>query len=310
MSIKNIFLILLTTALSYGTAWSQDTKLKTTVATFLFTIKSDFLQPSDVVVGKQNRLYVLDGVHSQVKVFSYQGNFLFAFGSKGEGNGQFQFPLGLGIDEQDTIYVADSGNHRVQLFDYSGKFIRSFAVTRKEGTQLPDPTDVAVNSRKNRCYVVDNDNHAILAYTLDGSQFVTQWGTRGEARGEFRYPFFIAVGKNNTVTVVDVVNTRAQIFDPEGKFVSELGGWGVDRGQFYRPKGVAMDESNRIFVSDSVLGVIQVFTQYGSFLSVVGDEKGSIQRFETPVGIYIDHNRRLYVVEMFQNRVRVFQLED
>lgn len=309
MRIK-IFLFIITLIFSYTTAWSQDTKLPTTPSKFLFAIQADFLQPSDIVVSKQNHLYVLDGVHSQVKVFSYQGNFLFAFGSKGKRNGQFNFPLGLGIDDQDNIYVADSGNHRVQIFDHRGRFIKAFDIAQHEGGAPADPTDVAVNSRKNRCYVVDNDNHQILVYTKDGSKLVSQWGKRGEARGEFRYPFFITTGSNNTVTVVDVVNTRAQIFDPEGKFVSALGGWGVDRGQFYRPKGVAMDEKNRIFVSDSVLGVVQVFTQYGSFLSVVGDENGAIQRFETPVGIFIDHNRRLYVVEMFKNRVRVFQLEE
>ena len=66
-------------------------------AKHLYTITSDFQNPSDVVAGKNGKIYVLDGVNNKVKVFNQQGTFLFSFGETGTGKGQFNFPLGIGI---------------------------------------------------------------------------------------------------------------------------------------------------------------------------------------------------------------------
>ena len=57
------------------------------------------------------------------KVFTREGQFLFSFGSKGEGNGQFNGPTGLAVDALDNIIVADWGNSRIQIFDQYGSFL-------------------------------------------------------------------------------------------------------------------------------------------------------------------------------------------
>lgn len=288
----------------------QAADIETTAALPLFTLEATLHMPSDVAVGKQNRIYVLDGTHGQVKVFNDQGTFIFSFGSKGAGKSQLMNPLGLDIDNSGNIYVADSGNHRIQIFSQDGQWISSFDLIREPGSNPPDPTDVAVCNAKDRCYVVDNDNHKILMFNKKGSKSLGQWGKRGQVLGKFRYPFSATVSKEGAVAVVDLLNTRVQVFNPDGKFLHLVGSWGVDRGNFYRPKGVAIDKNNRIFVSDSVLGVVQIFDPQGNFLSVVGNKEGHIRRFTTPVGIYVDNNFRLYVVEMTMDRVGVFKLQE
>ena len=50
-----------------------------------------------------------------MQVFDSQGDFLFAFGTSGEGNGQFNAPTGIAIDHHDNILVADWGNSRIQV---------------------------------------------------------------------------------------------------------------------------------------------------------------------------------------------------
>jgi len=308
-SIPFIFIIIV--LISFLNAdFLQAADIETTVALPLFDLEASLHMPSDVAVGKQNRIYVLDGTHGQVKVFNDKGILIFSFGSKGSGKTQLMNPLGLDVDEAGNVFVADSGNHRIQIFGQDGRWISSFDLIRETGSNPPDPTDVAVYGAKDRCYVVDNDNHKILMFNKTGSKFLGQWGTRGQVLGKFRYPFFITVSKKGAVAVVDLLNTRVQVFNPDGKFFHLVGSWGVDRGNFYRPKGVAIDKNNRIFVSDSVLGVVQIFDPQGNFLSVVGNEEGQILRFTTPVGIYVDNSFRLYVVEMTMDRVRVFKLQE
>jgi DNA-binding beta-propeller fold protein YncE len=283
---------------------------KITPLRHLFNLEHGFLQPSDAAVGKDHHIYVLDGVNNQVKVFDDAGAFLFSFGSRGTARGQFESPLGLAIDSSGRVFVADTGNRRVQVFSADGKAQAEFPVTLKDAQHACDPTDLAVDEKRNRLYVVDNENHCVLVYALDTFSFLERWGKEGDGRQEFRYPFFIAVAKDSAVLIVDVLNTRVQAWDPKGKAMSTIGEWGVDVGQLYRPKGVCVDKDNRVFVSDSYLGAIQVFNRYGSFLSVAGDEKGKIIKWETPVGLAIDDRQRLYVVEMIANRVSVYQIMD
>jgi tripartite motif-containing protein 71 len=290
---------------------AQEISLPLCPAKHLYAITSDFQNPSDVVAGRNNNVYVLDGVNNRVKVFDQQGRDLFSFGGTGTGKGRFNFHLGIGVYSSDRIYVADSGNHRVQVFAPGGKYLFQFSTeTQHKQIKPSDPTDVVVESRSNKCFVVDNDNHWIFTYDLGTRKPLGVYGTMGMEKNEFRFPFFLDMDQEENLYVVEVINTRVQVLNTQGDYITTIGGWGVEKGEFYRPKGVAVDAKNRVFVSDSYLEVIQVFDRDGTFLSILGNEEGSIARFETPTGIFIDKQMRLYVVEMQANRVAVMQLLD
>ncbi len=276
----------------------------------LFNISHHFNQPSDVSVSKAGLIYVLDGVNNKVKVFDQGGNHKFSFGRKGSSKGSFSFPLGIDIDDSGKVYVADSGNHRVQIFGPEGNYIDQVTVPAKNNNPS-DPTDVVVNQRVNRLYVVDNNNHCFLIYDLSTLQLLGTYGSPGMERTEFRYPFLAAIDSDNHIYVTDVINTRVQEFTEHGKFVNIVGGWGVEKGEFFRPKGITVDSQNRVYVSDSYMGVIQVFKKNGELHSAIGDpETGKVRKFIKPMGIFVDDKNRLYVVEMFAERVGVYSIEE
>jgi len=275
----------------------------------LFDMTANLNAASDVCVSKDGRIYVVDGVNHKIRIFNRNGKFLSSFGTKGSGNGEFRFPLGVDIDNSGKVYIADSGNHRIQIFSPEGKFIAKINIPSKD-KHPADPTDVVVDDSRNRCYIVDNDNHHILVYDLSNRKLIKTYGSPGAGKLAFRYPFFITLDKDKYLYIVDVINTRIQVLNPEGLFVAFIGGWGVEKGEFFRPKGVAIDQNNRVYVSDSYMGVIQIFDSNGEFFAVVGDPaKGAPKKFKTPVGLFIDKNNRLYVVEMLANRVSVYHIE-
>jgi len=274
----------------------------------LFDISYNFKDPSDVAVSKDGYIYVVDGVNSKVKIFKPDGTVFSSFGENGNGNGQFSNPLGIDVDPSGTIYIADSGNSRVQIFDRNTVFSAEINLPEKNGKPA-DPTDVAVDDTRKRLYVVDNDNHRYLVYDLSTLRLIQSVGKPGEQELMFRYPFLIALNKEKYLNIVDVINTRVQVINPDGLFVTYIGGWGVEKGQFFRPKGVAVDTSDRIYVSDSYMGVVQVFDSFGEFYGVLGDGgKNAVQKFRTPVGLCIDGRNRIYVVEMLAQRVSVFRI--
>ena len=280
-----------------------------TTGRLLFDIQPDSDQPSDIAIGPNGDLYLVDGVNSRILVIGSNGSRHFSFGKDGSGNGEFARPLGIDISADGKVFIADTGNHRIQAFDLTGKFLYQFRVETKPGEKPADPVDVLVSDFNSYLYVSDNDNHKIRVFSQDG-RFEFEWGKFGEGPGEFRYPGMLAVNQYNQVFVVDVLNTRVQVFDPHGNFLSEIGSWGVLPGNLFRPKGVTIDENDRIFVSDSYMGLIQVFTAPGRFLGVVCENSGKKQ-FTTPVGIAFDsRHRRLYVVEMRANKISVLSIAD
>jgi len=158
--------------------------------------------------------------------------------------------------------------------------------------------------------VVDNDNHRFLIYDLSTLRLIKTVGQPGEDELMFRYPFFIALNQEQVLHIVDVINTRVQVVNPDGQFVRYIGGWGVEKGLFFRPKGIAIDRKDRVYVSDSYMGVVQVFESWGEFYGVLGDAgKNEVKKFKTPVGMFIGDNNLLYVVEMLAQQVSVYRIE-
>ncbi len=86
----------------------------------LYTIPG-FSLPRGSIIGDDQRLYVVDAVGHQVKVFDAakeRAEQLFALGDLGMGNGQFQYPNDVAVDNTDRVYVADRVNNRVQVWVY------------------------------------------------------------------------------------------------------------------------------------------------------------------------------------------------
>ena len=112
----------------------------------------------DYIVHVNNKFYVSYISTHCVKVFSNEGQFLFAFGEKGEEQGQFKFPQGLTVDKNDCLLVADRDDQCVKMFTLEGDFVGQFG---KEGDELGEfysPIDVGVAS--------------------DGSVFVVEFGNK------------------------------------------------------------------------------------------------------------------------------------
>ena len=72
-------------------------------------------------------LFILDSEAGEIRVFSKSGAFLYSFGRKGQGPGEFHMPSDMDILGH-RIFVADGANRRIQVLDKKGSFIGGFSV--------------------------------------------------------------------------------------------------------------------------------------------------------------------------------------
>lgn len=95
--------------------------------------KVAFYQPTDVTWAADGSTFVSDGYgNSRVAKFDKEGNFVKAWGERGNAKGDFNTPHSLAIDKNQNLYVADRGNSRIQVFDTDGNF-------KAVWTNLPGP---------------------------------------------------------------------------------------------------------------------------------------------------------------------------
>ncbi len=271
----------------------------------LADIRQDFNQPTEVAVGPDSRLYVLDGANHQVKMFDAKWRYIGAIGRQGREAGQFHSPVGIDIDEAGRIYVADTGNQRIQIFGRTGKFQRQIDLKPWQSR----PVEVEARQGGKRIYVSDARNHQVMVFAADGS-LTARWGRMGNQKGQLRFPGMMAARDGDDLYVVDILNGRVQVFDAGGGNPRQISQLGVLPGQLYRPKGIALDGDGGVYISDSYTGVIQVFEPTGRFRGILASPDGPGHlRLVTPLGIAIDSDKRLYVVQSTLNMVSVYALQ-
>jgi DNA-binding beta-propeller fold protein YncE len=119
--------------------------------------------PRAVAVNRAGEVFALDS--GRIIKFSSGGIVLATFGKAGAGEGEFDNPLGLGLDDDGCLYVADTGNQRIQKFDGQGRFLCSWGGPGREPGLMDTPCALAVG-RNGVVYVAERGNQRIQLFTV------------------------------------------------------------------------------------------------------------------------------------------------
>ena len=172
--------------------------------------------PSGVAVATDGSIYVSDGYdNSRVAKFSATGDFLFDWGKKGSGPGEFNLVHAVALDAEGRVYIADRGNARIQVFTSGGKFLAEW-----KSEALGRPWALAAGA-DGFLYVVDGgdlklsppDRAHILKLDLTG-KILDQWSSFGNYDGQIYWGHDLAVGRDGAIYVGDILGQRVQKFVP------------------------------------------------------------------------------------------------
>ena len=103
-----------------------------------------------------------------------------------------------------------------------------------------------------------------------GLEFLSEFGARGVAPGEFNRAEGLCVDAADRVVVADSCNHRIQVFDAGGAFIREFGRAGTAAGELGYPYDVCVDAEGRHFVCEFGNSRVQVFDAAGHSLEILG----------------------------------------
>jgi len=263
-----------------------------------------FSSPQDVATDRLGNFYVADNgqessVNGGVRIqkFDSSGRFLAKWGSYGQGDGQFTFPVSVATDSAGNVYVTDAQND--EEFRSCGTCLKRWPGPGDR--LLQDPRGIATDGA-GHVYVADSGHERIVKYDSSGT-FLGAWGSAGSGDGQFMAPLGVATDIVGNVYVADLGNHRIQKFDSSGTFLTKWGSQGTGDGQFNHPRDVATDASGHVFVADLGNDRVQEFDSSGTFINKWGTSGSGNGDFTRVVGLDTDTAGNVYTAEEFRGGI-------
>ena len=124
----------------------------------------DLQQPVALAYDKAGFLYIVDKGLQRVFKCEPSGAFIAAWGSEGDGPGQFKAPVSIAFDGQNYLYILDAVLNRVSVYTRDGQWLTDFFAAGKEEHDLLEPVAVAISSQK--LVIADKGKGKILSFDL------------------------------------------------------------------------------------------------------------------------------------------------
>lgn len=145
----------------------------TNAGQFLSVWKADFYGPRDMWVTSDNIVYVVDQGHARIVKMNTNGQVLGTWGSQGKGDGQFDEPTAVAVDEKShRVFVTDPRNSRLQVFDTDGKFLTKWPIAEWHPAGW-NFQDILIDPGTDRLYATSPATDEVLVYDLSGNRIKT-----------------------------------------------------------------------------------------------------------------------------------------
>jgi DNA-binding beta-propeller fold protein YncE len=209
-------------------------------------------------------------------------------------------PRQMTFDSRKRLYVADSKRRTVWVFSREGTQLRTYG----NSEQLQRPLGVAVDEARKRVYVSDGIAHQVKVFDLDSGQLVATFGTGAttKGQGDIYNPAGLALAADGSLYVVEHLNARISIFNPDGTFRSAFGSRDASMSGFENPRAISIDSDGNLWIVDFRREAIRAFDSEGNLLFIHGGPMQSQMGFAAPAAIYIDPNDEIFIADFAAGR--------
>lgn len=286
----------------------RDTTFSESLVNFLAGEKpkpNRVVEPMGLAVSDDGeRLYVSDYAQLAVFVFDFGKKTFTKIGQEEK----LLRPMGIALDAEENIYVVEQMKKGISVFDHQGKKVRFIT-----DPSLERPAGIAIDRARGKIYLADTGHtksteHTIKIFNMAGELTGKIGEKKGDGPGQFLFPTYLFLDDKANLYVTDTLNSRVQMFDPDGKYVRSFGERGNAWGMFDKPKGVAIDSFGNVYVADSGWSNVQIFNQKGQVLLFFGGRGPIPGMLKNPTAITIDRKNHIYVADYLNHRVEEYRL--
>ena len=215
-----------------------------------------FAGPEDIAFDNSGFMYIADTNNNRIQKISSDGTFIAWLGDDGtdtgwhttgtttigSGDGQFNSPESVALDDNGNIFIADNitlpDRGRIQKFYNNGDHVKTLV----SGSASTNPGEFGASISKiyiynEELYVTDTFNNRIQKFDSDlslssakwlGLDGTIGWHTTGTAApgigdGQFNAPLGVYVDYNGYIYVTDTQSQRIQLYAYDGTLLGWLG---------------------------------------------------------------------------------------
>ena len=170
---------------------------------------------------KGDVIYVADKGNNRIQKLTTGGEFMQKFGRRGTGQGQFDSPRSVIIDQRDRLIVSDYGNHRIVILDQAGTWLLTISGNVSGIQCFRRPIGLALDPQG---YI-----HVTVSY-LNTIKVFTPEGTYVRSYGDVNGVSGIVIDEEGYSLINGTDGSSLSIFDPQGKKVHAVDNFNQLRG--------------------------------------------------------------------------------
>ncbi|MCI5196217.1 MAG: hypothetical protein D3919_08300 [Candidatus Electrothrix sp. AW5] len=276
-----------------------------------------YKEPSQLLVDKDNNLYVLDAKAGMVYKFDANGKYIRSYYNEN------WIPTSMALNNDSSLWVYYSSDKRGEVVIYEGKKKpRRWEVNRKgkkmDGLyecmlyseyDIPQNGLITIDAESN-IILVDQETQILTKCTIEGKRF-DQWG-KHEDYNYFETvtkPQGLAVDQFGYIYVADTGGHGIQRYSFDGTWLS---GWVNAEGDsphfFDSPHGITVDKNFHVYIADTDNDRIKKYTIDGKHLLACWGKQRDID-FDDPQGVAVSLDGRfMYVADTGNERIQRFVL--
>jgi NHL repeat len=205
-------------------------------------------------------------------------------------------------DPEKHVWVVNDARHQIYEFTNDGKqLVRTMGVADVAGndeTHFGRPQDIAWLPDGSLLVADGLTNSRVVKFDKNGT-FLSAWGSRGSAPGQFSAPHGIATDAKGRIFVADRSNHRIQIFDEHGKFLDEWPG--------FRQANDILIAKDHVWIADGTNSKVLEYDMNGRLLYSWGTYGTFPGQFWELHQMSIDSEGNLYGADSFGGRTQKFK---
>ena len=179
-----------------------------------------FSEIVSVAVDEEERIYVLDSKEVHIKIFDKNGIYLKTIGRRGQGPGEFEFPISIQMSLDENIIIHD--RRSIIYFTSDGIFLKEINLTK---TTSPQSFQIDSDGNIIGCFAIKMEM-ALMKYDSDQKlQFtlarVNPFGIGGEHSFSPVFIHFL-VTKNNHIIWLFSNKYELNFVNPVGKLIRKI----------------------------------------------------------------------------------------